>query len=224
MSKAKVNKEGVADAVHRAVCEFTDTDGYRQCLFYSYAGMAALTNLSNDPNRYRPQAGTLLVQPDPNIDQWIGNDPTEWASEKMAHQAGDVHCWVGSGQRNQPGVFLASEIVDFTSRHWPRMFADAKSDNGQTVKWNHPDDIPPFVWTHGSKLPDYFRVTPTVEVTHAVFDFIAEEKELFELARLAIGYLPKQNSSRPVVRSIQKDRRRRRKATRQQVKRNRSRR
>lgn len=145
MSKTKVDKEGIANAVHRAVCEFTGTDGCGHCPLYCGAGAAVLTYLTGDANRYYIQAGALYVEADPENQLWIGHDPSYHDSASDAFRAGEFHCWLASGKGAAGERVPACGLVDFTSRHWPRVLAESQCPDGTVVKWTRSEDVPPFI-------------------------------------------------------------------------------
>jgi hypothetical protein len=131
----------IAEAVHRAVVEFTGADGYRHCFLYAVAGWSLAREVFG--RDYWLQAGSkrLLVAPP---DGWLylnaRPDGLCW---------GDFHCWFAL---EGPGGEIA-ELVDLSSRHY-RRWADSnrKLHPGATVpiRWSWPGDPPPFVWQEGA--------------------------------------------------------------------------
>src|SRR4051812_39458661 len=55
-----------AEAVHRAVCEFSGNDGFGKCYLYTIAGYTLLVNHPPGRSRFLPQAGSLYLTPDPD--------------------------------------------------------------------------------------------------------------------------------------------------------------
>lgn len=56
-------RKHIAEAVHRAVCEFTQTNGFRRCLDYALAGHTLANALLG--REYVLQAGGLYIMADP---------------------------------------------------------------------------------------------------------------------------------------------------------------
>src|SRR5262245_51509295 len=82
-------REWIAEAVHRAVCEFTGTDGFGNCMMYAWAGVSLCSRVFQ--RTYLLQAGSLRIQADPsNPHSWFTID----ASEDGFH-IGEFHAWCG---------------------------------------------------------------------------------------------------------------------------------
>jgi hypothetical protein len=54
-----------AEAVHRAVCEFSGSDGFGQCSLYAVAGFGLMVLTKLPLGSCYPQVGSLYLQPDP---------------------------------------------------------------------------------------------------------------------------------------------------------------
>jgi hypothetical protein len=102
-----IDKQRVADAVHRAVCQVTGGDGSFQCQRYAHAGHMLLNHLGIETV---VQAGSLgLIPDDPNFVGWLRYSPTD-EDEAIAG-----HVWLA--QRD-------ATMIDFTARHYRRYAHD----------------------------------------------------------------------------------------------------
>ena len=101
----------LTEAVHRAVCEITGTDGYAKCLLYAVAGYALLADRG-----FAIQAGTVAIVADP--DNPAGPGTTLIEAAEGGWNRGEYHCWLA---RPTDPV----EMVDFSSRHFRRHTEEA---------------------------------------------------------------------------------------------------
>ena len=131
-----------ADAVHRAVCDFTGTDGFGACMLYAVAGWSLLVAL--DGPAWLLQAGSARILADPP-DGWLEFD----ATLPGALARGEFHCWLAK-QSTLPQTQPAF-LVDFSARHFPRMCHEMLKA-GERIPWSQPTP-PPVIWTAGQQSP-----------------------------------------------------------------------
>jgi hypothetical protein len=111
-----LDKERLAHAVHKAVCEYHGDDGLGHCADYAFAGAVLLSALTK--KRYIPQAGSLWVNGDPG-------DPTlcmAMLAEADGIYAGEFHSWIVGpvdGQKSGPMADHV-ELIDLSARHFKR--------------------------------------------------------------------------------------------------------
>lgn len=143
----------VAEAVHRAVCRFSEGDGIGQCQLYAVAGSALLTHLTK--RLFMPQAGVIHVLAE-EPDGWLAADPREWGSPEVALSVGEFHCWIADVTGREPGIGHASTLIDLSSRHYQSLGDHCL---GERLTWTRPDP-PTFVWIDDGHLPDWLRLIP----------------------------------------------------------------
>lgn len=153
-------KMNIAEAVHRAVCQQTQSDGCGRCLDYAIAGMALASKLLG--RKYVVQAGTLYLVADPP-DGVVAMEPGEDGFER-----GEFHCWFGAPAGNGK----MAEFIDLSSRHY-RALVERCCQNtealGRRISWTREDDPPPFIWTDGT-FPDMMRVVPSAEAVNFIYN------------------------------------------------------
>ncbi|QDV37715.1 hypothetical protein [Tautonia plasticadhaerens] len=188
----------IAEAVHRAVCEFSGTDGCGHCMLYAVGGAGILGRVFG--RTYHPQAGSMAVLVDPP-DLWMTMDATNFSG-------GEFHCWLG---RQTGGGRV--EMIDFASRHyrayWDRL-VDASEfeaiESGMYVrrdepleghsrpKWNR-EAPPDYVWTEGL-LSEWLRLVPDRQATEAVWSMILGHLGVYEpLVALAVEHYQRLGAS-----------------------------
>jgi hypothetical protein len=131
-----------ADAVHRAVCDFTGTDGFGACMLYAVAGWSLLVGIEGEA--WHLQAGTARMLADPP-DGWVEFD----GARPGALARGEFHCWVAKQSSRPQGRPAA--LVDFSSRHVQRMCREMLMA-GERLPWSQPPP-PPVIWTEGEQSP-----------------------------------------------------------------------
>src|SRR5262249_48867128 len=109
-----LNRQRLADAVHRAVCEYHQDDGFGRCADYAFAGAMLLMALTK--KQYTPQAGSLWVSHDPG-------DPTlclAMIAENDGIYAGEFHAWVVGPVDGRAGGAMPDdvEVIDLSARHF----------------------------------------------------------------------------------------------------------
>lgn len=156
-------RAAVAEAVHESVCEVNGGDGYGRCVDYAVAGALVLNLLSG--RRYSPQVGGVDIMSRP---------PDEYfyiCGEDNGFARGEYHAWVACAAGpapGMPGMSVASEWIDFSSRHYRRMaetMLEVESiihqgdgvvictpSRGPKRPWTAPEP-PPYLWHEGAGPP-----------------------------------------------------------------------
>lgn len=155
-----LDRDKIAETVHRAVCQFTRGDGYGRCAYYTYAGAALLTYLTKE--QWLVQGGTLKLWCDADEQGPLG---LAMDASLGGIEGNEFHSWIVGPIRphhHKPGRHeLAGDlnIVDFSSRHFKRHVEDiagrAAGPEGIVVRWNLPEP-PAYIWT--TKKPDWYTV------------------------------------------------------------------
>jgi hypothetical protein len=160
-------KRNIAIAVHRAVCEFTNSDGCGRCHHYALAGWVLACSVLK--REYILQAGSLYILADPP------NGAVAFEPGKYGFQRGEFHCWfVAPGNDGK-----MAEFVDLSSRHYRRLVERGPQYSALTeteeasimtfgidrIQWTRKENPPEFIWTNGT-FPDVMRAIPTVEATN----------------------------------------------------------
>lgn len=178
-----------AEAVHRAVCEFTGTDGFGHCQIYTLAGYGLLTVAKPPHGTPHPQAGALYLNPDPaDTECWHVFDP-----EGSGIKRGEFHSWV---------AFDSGVFVDFAARHYARYSDEIRHHSGimgqgegctlyaldSTARagWNRPD--PPVVlWGSPATFPEWVRLAADRDACRDLCDIVQEQTRdvVIPLCRLA---------------------------------------
>jgi hypothetical protein len=182
----------MAEAVHRAVCEFTKSDGFGHCYLYTLAGWSLLIHLEGQGTPYRMQAGSLFLRPDPSR-------PLDWvvsSAEDGGLERGEFHCWISS-----PDLTL----IDFAS-HYFRRYVDGimrikevthqseagalftLDDNPDPVRWNMPDP-PRYIWEHVTELPEWVRYNGDPRALEQVNQRVRETMDETKSLRLRTCHL-----------------------------------
>ena len=181
----------IAEAVHRAVCEFSGTDGCGLCMLYAIAGAGLLGRVFG--STLHPQAGSLSVLADPP-DRWMTMDASNFAN-------GEFHCWLG-----RPSGGGGAELIDFAARHYraycerlldvsgfqaiePGIYVrrDEPAEGLFRPTWNR-EAPPDYVWAEGL-LPEWLRLVPDHEATEAVWANMLGHLDEYEgLVRLAVEH------------------------------------
>lgn len=172
----------IADAVHHAVCEFTDSDGYGRCLLYAVAGAHLASRVFG--TLYMPAAGSLGILADPP-DGWVVYDVQDAGIE-----GGTFHAWFNRLEHQSHGRAL--EVVDLSSRHFkayanqPHITDCSKSENGfiftfehpeKHIGWNRFNNPPNYVWTDGAIPTDLMALRLDVETTVKMLQDVYERRE-----------------------------------------------
>lgn len=191
------NRDIIAERVHRAVCDYTHSDGLGHCALYTLAGWLAL-----GPGKYHMQVGTLRIVTDLTTGDGFAMEATDdgW-------RCGEFHAWLvrpteiarsltpGERQAVRPGEL---EWVDFSSRHYEalvrrpgRVIGREKAaplvttliDFQATVEWRR-EPMPQYIW---GRLPEGVYLSADAEATQAFYDTAQQQYDLRRLARLLSG-------------------------------------
>lgn len=138
----------VANAVHRAVCKFTNSDGVGWCKLYALAGARLATQVFDAD--YSVKIGGLNVKCDPKSDGGWGYVPSRFIDP---YQAGEFHCWFSCGD----------EVVDLSTRHLKKHYDLCAGGEPYWVI----GPPPKFVW---GRLPNWLALTPD----HALMRMVGE--------------------------------------------------
>lgn len=160
----------MAEAVHHAVSEVTQSDGLGKCLPYAVTGYGLIYHVLG----VHPvlQGGRLQILADPP-DGWIEMNP-----EHNGFHRGEYHAWLAIPPVRMPGLHHTEDgtcqIIDFSARHFQRFCEETISltpgDPAQ-VRWTRTDTPPLWVWQtkpnpdHALYMPD--EVT-TNQMTHVL--------------------------------------------------------
>jgi hypothetical protein len=175
---SEVEKARYAEAVHRAVCEVTESDGFARCMQYAVAGFGLLADAG-----YILQAGSLAIIADET-------DPT-MAMLMDASNGGfdraEGHCWLARQNGSD------CEIVDFAARHYRRYCEDMMivedvqmmpagcifhidTDPTHKAKWNRADP-PAYYWEPRGSINAIARFKADPEACQALVDRMIATKE-----------------------------------------------
>ncbi len=181
----------IAETVHRAVCEFSGTDGCGHCMLYAIAGAGLLGRVFG--TTFHPQAGSLSVLADPP-NHWMTMDASNFAN-------GEFHCWLG-----RPSGGGGAELIDFAARHYrtycerlldvsdfqaiePGIYVRRDEPTGGLMRptWNRAAP-PDYVWVEGL-LSEWLGLVPDHEATEAVWaNMLGHLDEYDGLVRLAVEH------------------------------------
>lgn len=163
----------IAEAVHAAVCEYTDTDGFMRCAWYAIAGQGLLCHLKPDGREYLMSAGSAEWTPDPG-------KPRQKFLMHAGHagyQRGEYHVILGS----RDGI-----VIDFSARHYRRYVEElSEATDGQAMRWTRPAP-PPYLWMRSSDFPQWFAFKPTEAACRACH--AAMEQHIEPLGTLALAH------------------------------------
>jgi hypothetical protein len=137
-----------AEAVHRAVCEVTESDGFGECLAYARASYALLADQG-----WTIQVGQMVIIADP-AKGLSGGGAVILGKDKDFWQ-GQYHAWLA--RLNGSKI----EIVDFTARHY-RTYAETSLN--APPEWNRPDP-PTWLWNATGNQSDLALFRPDLRMT-----------------------------------------------------------
>jgi hypothetical protein len=155
--ESKATRLAIADAVHRAVCEYTESDGMGSCHKYAVAGRGLLWYLGK---RTIIQAGTMFCLANTVYQDYMTFLGQNW-------RQGELHVWLADER----------DTIDFSSRLYRRMWEELTGV--QVTDWNRPDP-PPYVWAE--HLPNWLILTALPEPTMEVGQYNEDWEELIRLA------------------------------------------
>ena len=174
-------RTNIAEAVHRAVCDFTESDGCGRCFHYALAGWVLANSLVNP--KFALQAGKLYIVADPP-DGAVAIEPGQYG-----FQRGEFHCWFA-----RPGNDgKMAEFVDLSSRHYRRLVEQGPQVSDVTemegaaililptkrIRWTRNDNPPKFIWTDGT-FPDVMQASPTEEATNYLYQAVKDSGDRFK--------------------------------------------
>lgn len=193
----------VAEVVHQAVCEHTESDGYGHCLQYAVAGSLACSWATG--GRYIPQIGSadIVFHPGPPMRRSMFIN-AETIDGRDGLSRGEFHAWIVRPGITDPetGIGQADEWVDFSSRHFSRMVAEmpqrpdvVEVAGGYAMIRNRVPEpwvgeiVPDYLWTLGGLPPvrwAYFE--PLADCLRAFERAFTEDDDSFQaLAKLTAG-------------------------------------
>ena len=155
--ESKATRLAIADAVHRAVCEYTESDGLGACHKYAVAGRGLLWYLGK---RTIIQAGTMFCLANTVYQDYMSFLGQNW-------RQGELHVWLADER----------DTIDFSSRLYRRMWEELTGV--QVTDWNRPDP-PPYVWCE--RLPHWLKLIALQEPTMEVRQYNEDWEELIRLA------------------------------------------
>lgn len=161
--ESKATRLAIADAVHRAVCQYTASDGVGSCHRYAVAGQGLLQHLGKPTVL---QAGSLHV---------LVDDVSQYAMSMLGENwhNGELHVWLGYDQ--------PLEAIDFSSRLYKKMWEELLTLDDEWVSWTRPEP-PPYVWALKDKLPKWLKLQALPEPTKAVWKHHDDHHDLIALA------------------------------------------
>jgi len=171
----------IAETVHDAVCDFSQSDGFGLCQLYTAAGYLLLSRI--DGPQWIMQAGSAWLLADPPDGWWYYDATTPHAIER-----GEFHCWLAKhgGTKNDPPI----AFVDFSARHFHRtvehMSAQGAIGSSEQMPWTHTTEPPPFIWTDGTQS-EWVRWEPVPEACTMLWRFVLAQADQYRpLARLLV--------------------------------------
>jgi len=157
----------VAEAVHRAVCKITSSDGFAKCHLYSLAGVGLLSRLTN--RYYVPQAGSILISAG-EPDRWVGIDISLSGDSLVGLSDGDYHCWIADATDCSVGCDITPTLIDLSSRHYHRMVALRQGKADAVIRQlSQLEQMPYPLWTDCGFLPTWLKLIPDAAATDAVY-------------------------------------------------------
>lgn len=178
------SKEQIAEAVHRAVCQYTGSDGFGFCRWYAICGWLLLLDLGY--KNVVLQAGRLSLQPDPD-------EPTQWIEMDPSHGVlGELHCWLVLPDQNmsagrQP-LGRNVQVIDFAARQYRNYVERLSMIDGEPPQWRWASS-PDFIWHSFEELPSWLLVSAQEEPTNAIYQSlnVTEGKCLLALVKSHLG-------------------------------------
>lgn len=176
VSRPATSRARIAEAVHRAVCEVTGTDGYGHCALYAQAGAMTAHFITGEVHDL--QAGGLAVftgdmNHDGELTLYVDPEGSQYNGTAGGRDNGEFHAWFGPRPAGAtPGTVMEVSrnglvVADFAMRHFKRHVAEAG------MPWNRAP-LPTFCWGKADEIDQRLRVTyrPDVATTLLVTDKI----------------------------------------------------
>jgi hypothetical protein len=184
-------KAEIAEAVHKAVCVLTRSDGLDKCHYYTWLGGHFLAQLDY---RVHWQAGILALYADPaDPGLCLMFDPELGRAERGDY--GECHSWLAIAHGpTQIGTAVPLDqftVVDFAARHYKRYAEVAREKGrGEAMQWKIADP-PPFLWERADRLPKWVHFADIPDVRNYVLDGFplrgeANNRMAFELVRACL--------------------------------------
>jgi hypothetical protein len=172
---ASVDRDRIAEAIHRAVCEESNSDGQGRCALYALAGRLVLTQLTATP--YIFQAGGFAASISDTSPRVMIMDP-----QSDHYRCNEFHCWIARWpQGAKPGdchkVSPDDEFVDFSLRHIPA-YTKRVRPGTQPMEWERAD-WPLYFW---GSLQDLALLRIQFRVDAQMMNLIFEDKPLLNAA------------------------------------------
>lgn len=185
MTRGTFDRAAIAEAIHRAVCQVTDSDGWGMCAYYARAGAVVATVVTRQEYVFNA-GGVRVAVGDRNGDGdlWLAMEPAESGYNGMEFHAWFARkpAWVSAGQMIGGRAGKRVELVDLSLRHLQR--------NAELLgmPWRR-EPLPAFFWDQAAKL-DRLRVQlrPDPKTTMMCID-IQPMDQVKEIARLALKSL-----------------------------------
>jgi hypothetical protein len=164
----ELDKDSVAEAVHRAICQCRQSDGYGQCLHYAAAGSVLLYRLTKQV--YVPQVGTFQIHSDPDNEYAATCD-----AKRGGMRSGEFHAWVVGPIRDHRDA-TTCDVIDLSARHYRR----AVEDFG--FAWKREEM--PYLWCKANAIPPWLRFVAVESETRKLCAMLGRLKDLGVLAKI----------------------------------------
>jgi hypothetical protein len=180
-------KDRIAEAVHRAVCEYRGGDGFGRCLMYAAAGAYLVSHVTG--KTYLTQVGRCRIRC--AQDRWVEfGDPG-------GIRNGSFHAWVvGPIPAARAGVQVMDcssrhgrrfdiRVIDFSSRHYRRgveemqTAPDTRADESGPFHWGRPEP-PPYVWAHPDDVCSWVQFETDPESTNSLWRDLDDARPLLD--------------------------------------------
>lgn len=171
------NKEQIAEAVHRAVCQYAGSDGFGFCRWYAICGWLLLQDIGY--KNVVLQAGRLALQPDPD-------KPTRWIEMDPSHGvAGEFHCWLvlpdqimSAGSRP---MGRNVQVIDFAARQYRSYVERLSMIDGDPPRWRWVSS-PDFIWHSFDELPPWLLVSAQEKTANAIYRSLSVTRIAWKLS------------------------------------------
>jgi hypothetical protein len=194
-ARNRFTKAQVAEAVHKAVCDLTRSDGLLKCHYYTYLGGHFLPHLGYHVHW---QAGRLLLYPDPSDPELASVFDPELGREERGDY-GECHSWLavplGPTTADAPPPLDQVALIDFSARHYKRYVEGASAlGRGEPCHWRIADP-PAFIWERADRWPKWVipqNIPAVLEYVLDGFDLRGEDNARLGV-ELVLAHLRGQN-------------------------------